>query len=101
MEIGLAAVYRTPDGSEVCFVRSVGMPAVPAVGSSLSVGGVFMSVTHVHFYADDTTYVAGVNVELTLQAPLPRTRAEFIEAASNFFPGWKVVPPPPHLRLVK
>jgi hypothetical protein len=101
MNIGLVAIFRSLDGFEVCFGRSVEMPAAPLVGTTVSVGGVFMRVNAVHFNVDDGTYLVGVEPEMTVPVPHPRNRADLLEALRPKLAGWEVVSTPPHLHVAK
>jgi hypothetical protein len=101
LKIRLLAVFRFTDDSEICFLRSLETPVVPTVGSSISVDGIVMGVTHVHHDVDEDSFVLGVAPDLAFSSPLPRGRTEFIDAVSLLLPGWNVVRPPPHLRLVE
>ena len=101
MNVSLFAIFRSLDGFEVCFARTVKMPAAPPVGTSVSVGGVFLRVTAVHFDVDGGSYLVGVEPEMTVPVPHPRNRADLVEALRPKLPGWEVVSTPPHLHLVR
>ena len=56
----------------------------------------------VHLYADDDVWVVALSgTESTPIAEAPKNRAELVQYAEQRMKGWKAVPPPRHLHLVK
>ncbi len=102
MNVQLASRARAVDGTEMWFLRSVDVAALPFVGMTLRVGELFLNVVSVHLEVDTGLYVVAVGDDTpTPIAEAPKNRAELAAFCASRFKGWDAMPSAPHLRVVE